>query len=122
MSAADLPDITGALDPQSCMGTTDKIVLTSTVCNRGKKSVGANLPATFYRGDPADGDILCIAYTAEPVPVGECRQVSCELDGSINGQVTVVVDDDGQGGQVALECFENNNTDEIFVQNCNPVG
>jgi hypothetical protein len=122
VTAADLPDITGALDPQSCMGGGGKVILTSSVCNRGKKSVGANLPATFYRGDPADGDILCVAYTAEPVPIGECRDVSCEIDSSVDGVVTVVVDDDGQGGQVALECFENNNTDSIEIQDCDPVG
>lgn len=122
VTAADLPDITGELDPQSCMGGGGKVILTSSVCNRGKKSVGANLPATFYLGDPADGVVLCVAYTAEPVPIGECRDVSCELDDSVDGTVTVVVDDDGQGGQAALECFENNNTDTILIQDCNPVG
>lgn len=122
VTAADLPDITGELDPQSCMGGQGKVILTSSVCNRGKKAVGANLPATFYLGDPADGVVLCVAYTAEPVPIGECRDVSCELDDSVDGTVTVVVDDDGQGGQAALECFENNNTDTILIQDCDPVG
>ena len=120
--AAALPDITGALDDQTCKPGQEKVVLTSTVCNRGKKAVGANLPAAFYLGDPKDGNLLCVAFTAEPVPVGECRQVSCEIDGSANGVVTVVVDDDGQGGQAALECFENNNTDSITLENCDPVG
>ncbi len=120
--AAALPDITGELDDQACKPGQQKVVLTSTVCNRGNKAVGANLPATFYLGDPLDGVVLCTAYTAEPVPIGECRDVSCEIDGSANGVVTVVVDDDGQGGQVALECFENNNTDFIELVNCDPVG
>ncbi len=97
-------------------------MLTATVCNRGKKAVGANLPATFYLGDPKDGKVLCVAYTSEPVPVSECREVSCELDEGVDGIITVVVDDDGQGGQVALECFENNNTDTIEVMDCQPIG
>lgn len=122
VGAADLPDITGKLGDQTCQGSGGKVVLTSTVCNRGKKAVGANLPATFYLGDPAQKDILCVAYTAEPVPVGECRDVSCEIDGSVDGTVTVVVDDDGQGGQAALECFENNNTDAIDIKDCDPIG
>lgn len=119
---AALPDITGKLGEQSCQGGGGKVVLTSTVCNRGLKAVGANLPATFYLGKPADGVVLCVAYTSEPVPVEECREVSCEIDKSVNGTVTVVVDDDGQGGQVALECFEGNNSDEIVIQNCDPIG
>jgi hypothetical protein len=120
--AAALPDITGALDDQTCVGGQAKVVLKSTVCNRGNKAVGANLPATFYLGDPKDGNVLCVAYTSEPVPVSECRVVSCEIDEGVDGTVTVVVDDDGQGGQVALECFENNNTDTIEVMNCMPIG
>jgi hypothetical protein len=122
VAAGTLPDITGELGEQTCQGVADKVVLTSTVCNRGLKAVGANLPATFYLGDPADGNILCIAYTAEPVPIGECREVSCEIDISVDGDVTVVVDDDGMGGQAALECFENNNTDTISIRNCVPPG
>lgn len=97
-------------------------MLTSTVCNRGKKAVGANLPATFYLGDPADEMVLCVAYTAEPVPVSQCREVSCEIDAKVDGSITVVVDDDGMGGQVALECFENNNTDTVEIKNCMPIG
>ncbi|MBK9752085.1 MAG: VCBS repeat-containing protein [Nannocystis sp.] len=120
--ATALPDITGALDDQTCVAGQTKVVLKSTVCNRGKKAVGANLPATFYLGDPKDGKVLCVAYTSEPVPVSECREVSCELDEGVDGIITVVVDDDGQGGQVALECFENNNTDTIEVMDCQPIG
>lgn len=119
---AALPDITGKLGDQTCQGKDGKVILTSTVCNRGKKAVGANLPATFYLGDPADGVVLCVAYTAEPVPVEECREVSCAIDDSVNGIVTVVVDDDGQGGEFALECFENNNSDSVQIQDCKPVG
>ncbi|WAS92841.1 FG-GAP repeat domain-containing protein [Nannocystis punicea] len=119
---AALPDITGKLGDQSCMGKDGKVVLTSTVCNRGKKAVGANLPATFYLGDPADGMVLCVAYTSEPVPVEECRDVSCTIDDTVNGTVTVVVDDDGQGGEFALECFENNNSDAIQIKDCSPIG
>ncbi len=117
-----LPDITGELSEQSCISGQDEVTLTSTVCNRGLKAVGANLPATFYLGDPADGNVLCTAYTSEPVPIAECREVSCKIDASIQGLITVVVDDDGQGNQFALECFEDNNTDSIIIEDCTPIG
>ncbi|MEZ4452502.1 MAG: VCBS repeat-containing protein [Nannocystaceae bacterium] len=117
-----LPDITGKLDDvDACTIMGDTILLTSTVCNRGLKAVGAALPATFYLGDPADGVILCVAYTEEPVPVGECRDVSCLIDAEIDGVVTVVVNDDGMGGKVTVECDYLNNTDQIPID-CKPVG
>ena len=48
---------------------------------------GSALPATFYLGDPAEGNILCVAYTEEPVPVEECREVSCAIDNEIMGTI-----------------------------------
>jgi hypothetical protein len=118
-----LPDITGKLDDVgTCKGVGESVVLESTVCNRGLKAVGAALPATFYLGDPADGVILCVAYTEEPVPVSECRTVSCMIDGEVNGEVTVVVNDDGMGGKVTVECDYDNNTDTVDIIDCKPVG
>ena len=118
-----LPDITGKLDDVgTCETLGDSVVLASTVCNRGLKAVGAALPATFYLGDPADGVILCVAYTEEPVPVSECRKVSCTIDGEVNGLVTVVVNDDGMGGKVTVECDYDNNTDTVEIIDCKPVG
>ena len=117
-----LPDITGALDDTTCSLVGDQTVLTGTVCNRGLKAVGSTLPATFYLGDPADGVVLCVAFTEEPVPVDECREVSCLIDSEITGLITMVTNDDGMGGQSTIECFENNNSDVVEIEVCNPVG
>lgn len=116
-----LPDITGKLDDAACSIEEGVTTLTGLVCNRGKKAVGSALPATFYLGDPADMNILCVAYTEEPVPVEECREVSCIIDNEIEGLVTMVTDDDGMGGETALECFENNNSDVIEIEACLPI-
>ncbi|WP_146658104.1 FG-GAP repeat domain-containing protein [Enhygromyxa salina] len=116
-----LPDITGALDDATCSIEDGQTLLTGTVCNRGKKAVGSTLPATFYLGDPMQGVILCVAYTQEPVPVDECREVSCAIDNEIDGEITMVTNDDGMGGQTTLECFSNNNSDTVEVEACIPV-
>jgi hypothetical protein len=117
-----LPDITGVLDDATCSIENGQTILTGLVCNRGKKAVGSTLPATFYLGDPSEGMILCVAYTQEPVPVEECREVSCLIDDVIQGPVTMVTNDDGMGGQTTLECFSNNNSDTVEVEACVPVG
>lgn len=117
-SAEELPDITGKLDDTACAAGENTLSLLGTVCNRGLKVVAAALPATFYLGDPADNDILCIAYTAEPVPVGECRGVSCDITDEVTGDITMVVNDDGMGGKLALECNSDNNTDTVTIESC----
>ncbi len=117
-----LPDITGELDDAVCSIEEGQTVLTGLVCNRGKKAVGSTLPATFYLGDPADNVILCVAYTQEPVPVDECREVSCLVANEIEGLITMVTNDDGMGGKTTLECFDNNNSDTIEIDACIPVG
>ena len=117
-----LPDITGELDDATCSIEMGQTLLTGTVCNRGKKAVGSTLPATFYLGDPADGVILCVAYTQEPVPVEECREVSCAIASEVSGTITMVTNDDGMGGKTTLECFDNNNSDMVEIDACVPIG
>lgn len=117
-----LPDITGELDDATCSIEMGQTILTGTVCNRGKKAVGSTLPATFYLGDPADGVVLCVAYTQEPVPVEECREVSCLIASEVSGIITMVTNDDGMGGKTTLECFDNNNSDTVEIDACVPIG
>ncbi len=121
-SAEELPDITGKLEDTACTLDGADITLMGTVCNRGLKAVAAALPATFYLGEPAGGDILCVAYTAEPVPVGECREVSCPIGAEVSGLITMVVNDDGMGGALTVECNDENNTDTVEVAECTPPG
>ena len=120
-SAEELPDITGKLEDSACTLDGSDIILMGTVCNRGLKAVAAALPATFYLGDPADGQVLCVAYTAEPVPVGECREVSCAIGSEVMGLITMVVNDDGMGGALTVECNDQNNTDAVEIE-CAPPG
>jgi hypothetical protein len=118
---ADYPDITGALYADKvCAASAGGVSLTATVCNRGKKAVGADMPATFYKGDPAAKEILCVSYTKGPVPVGGCLDVSCEVAGEVTGTVTMVVNDDGKGGMTTVECDSENNTDDVKVTDCKP--
>ena len=115
------PDITGKLDEATCSIADGQTIMTGLVCNRGQKAVGSALPATFYLGDPAEGNILCVAYTEEPVPVEECREVSCAIDNEIMGTVVMVTNDDGMGGKTTVECFENNNSDMVEIEGCIPI-
>jgi hypothetical protein len=118
---ADYPDITGALYADKvCAQSAGGVALTATVCNRGKKAVGADMPATFYKGDPAMKQILCTSYTQGPVPVGGCLDVSCETKEEVMGTVTMVVNDDGNGGMTTVECDSANNKDDVLVTNCKP--
>ncbi len=115
----DFPDITGALSEDTvCVVSGDVVTLTATVCNRGAKAVGADMPATFYQGDPADGQILCVSYTQGPVPVQGCLEVSCAVDAEITGEITMVVNDNGGGGQTTVECNSENNTDHVTIESC----
>ncbi len=121
-SANLLPDITGALTQGDvCQLNGDKVVLTGKVCNRGLRVVGANMPATFYKGPPADGRVLCVSYTTGPVQLGNaCLPVSCELaaEDVVGSVVYMLVNDDGQGHATTEECNVNNNTDKVTVADC----
>lgn len=109
------PDITGDVDENVCQTSGDERILTATVCNRGTRAVGAAMPATFYDGDPADNNVLCVSFTEGPVPVGGCLDVSCVIDVEIQGRITMVVNDDGQGSRTTTECNDHNNADDVTV-------
>ncbi len=112
------PDITGDIGGGACRHEGETITLTATVCNRGTRTVGAAMPATFYDGDPVENNVLCVSFTEGPVPVGECLDVSCEITEEITGTVTMIVNDDGMGGKTTVECNENNNDDDVLITGC----
>jgi hypothetical protein len=120
-----LPDITGAFsDEDVCVrgSSDDQIYLQATVCNRGDKGVGSALPATFYEGPKADGNVLCTSYTDGPVPTGSCKLVWCAVGSSAAGKdITIEVNDDGNGGRTTVECHPDNNSDAITVGSCATV-
>jgi hypothetical protein len=115
------PDITGRIAASTaCQYNGRKVTLNATVCNRGKRAVGAALPATFYLGDPAHQQRLCVSYTQGPVPVGSCLDVSCEIDTPITtaATITMVVNDKGDGSRVTVECNYDNNRHSVDVARC----
>lgn len=114
----DFPDITGRANNLACIEQDGAAFLKATVCNRGNRAVGAALPATFYAGDPADGHVLCTSYTDGPVPVGGCLDVSCRITEDVEGEVTMVVNDNGQGGRTTVECNSENNSDTARIALC----
>ncbi|HEY4106292.1 MAG TPA: VCBS repeat-containing protein [Polyangiaceae bacterium] len=118
----DLPDITGRFtDEEPCVtgGDSGKVYLQATVCNRGKRAVGAALPATFFLGDPKDNKQLCTSFTDGPVPTGGCKLVFCAIDQGVIGQpVTLIVNQDSMGAATTVECRPDNNTSTTTVQSC----
>jgi hypothetical protein len=114
--ADDLADVTGKLDVSSiCRIRGNKVVLTARVCNRGRRAVGSQLPATFY---DKDGKILCVSYTTLPVQGNnDCQPVTCEADPAQTvGTIKIVVNDDGKGGRTTIECREENNSDQLEIK------
>jgi len=111
-----LADITS--DEVACMLMGEVSVLSAEVCNRGIKSVGAGLKTAFYQGDPKDGNVLCVAVTADTLEAGKCVTVSCEVNGPVMGDVNVNGNDDGMGGKTTLECIYTNNDDTVAPVQC----
>ena len=118
----ELPDITGRLDRRACQIDGDRFLMTTTVCNRGKRAVGSRLPASFYKGSVSRSNLLCTTFTSDPVPLGECREVTCDLPSgqSLNpgDTVVVVVNDDGMGGRNTAECEYDNNSESVVIEAC----
>jgi len=120
VAASDYPDLTASLrETEACTAAKGVATIAGTVCNRGKKAVGATLPASFYQGDPAANQILCTTYTREPLPTGGCMRVSCGVAGVVSGSISMVVNDDGKGGHTTVECNSDNNRDAIVISACN---
>ncbi len=119
------PDITGRFTSaaNACKGVGDHIQLTAQVCNRGTKTVGSRMPAVFYKNSIDAGNILCVSYTDEMVPVKGCRNVSCDVpkdvaQSLVDEKIILKVNDDGKGGRTTVECNTLNNTDEITISSC----
>lgn len=108
-----LPDVTS--DTLSCKMMDGNTLLSAEVCNRGVKTVGAGLKAAFYKGDPNDKMVLCVATTEVSLDAEQCAVVSCEVVGAVTGEVTVIGNDDGMGGKTTLECIYTNNDDAASI-------
>lgn len=111
-----LSDVTS--DEISCTMMGNASVLSAEVCNRGIKTIGAGLKTAFYQGDPKDGQVLCVATTADALEVEQCVVVSCQVNAAVMGVVNVVGNDDGMGGKTTLECIYTNNDDTAAPIEC----
>lgn len=120
VGANKAPDITGKFDRTNVCKSTDGVVkLGGVVCNRGAKMVASKMPATFYAvAQDETRTKLCTSYTESNVPVGACLRVECIINDLIDGNIVMVVNDDGDGRKTTVECNENNNEDSIKVANC----
>ncbi|MGB1015611.1 MAG: hypothetical protein ACPG4T_15855, partial [Nannocystaceae bacterium] len=108
--AEALPDLTSDFVEPSCTLVDGKTQLNASVCNRGAKAVGAGLPVAFYAGDPSPNSLICATQTGVVIVPGGCTPVVCLAQNKHEGPVTVVANDDGEGGQSTLECLSGNNT------------
>jgi hypothetical protein len=45
-------------------------------------------------------------------------QVQCNVPAQVSGDIAMVVNDDGKGGQTTVECNTANNRDDIKVSVC----
>ena len=117
------PDITGRFVGDACGRDGDTVTLGAEVCNRGMKIISSLMPASFYRFEyDEEGKekytLLCTSYTSENVPVGGCLHVTCEIPEVIQGDVVLIVNDDGKGGRTSIECNEKNNGDRTTIKAC----
>jgi hypothetical protein len=90
------------------------------VLNQGCLGVGPGVSVSFY---DADLGLLATAQTQGPIPAGGSETVEVQLPnpGGAPFQITVVVDDTGNGDGTFNECREENNaTGPLAV--CEPVG
>lgn len=110
------PDITARFEPVACTQAGSDWTLLATVCNRGARTAGAGLPASFSLGE----DLLCVAETLEPLPPGECLEISCVTQTEPIGEVTVAGNTDAQGRRRAIECIDTNGIDIAQIDDCPP--
>ncbi|HEX2573760.1 MAG TPA: VCBS repeat-containing protein [Polyangia bacterium] len=104
------PDVTVHLRPPFSCSNEHGLRLQAEVCNRGVAPIGAGVPVTFYRGEPASWRVACKASTALPLDPGACAAVSCDdRNPPRTGYDLTVVADDDRGKGYTTECNEGNN-------------
>jgi hypothetical protein len=110
--ATRIPDLTIRQVKAVCNGATPTIAVE--VCNRGTEPVADGLEIAVYGPGPA---LACVATTTSILPAGSCVTASCAWPGG-SGDVTVTVDDHGDGSSQNLECREDNNTATLAGVQC----
>ncbi len=98
-----VPDLTIKQASAECLAIT---TVSAEVCNRGTEPVAEGIPVSFYAANTMV--LRCTAETTERMFPGICTTVSCNWGGA-PGDGIVVVDDNGDGSGINLECREDNN-------------
>jgi hypothetical protein len=117
-NAPDLAIIALSVDLSGCPGTA---TLQARVANIGNLGVPAGVEVAFYEGTPsAPLGFLGTASTTVPLLPGASTLVTIEvpLEGSPPFAFFAVVDDDGTGVGVIVECDEDNNREAIDGVDC----
>jgi hypothetical protein len=110
--ATRIPDLTIRQVKAVCNGANPSIV--AEVCNRGTEPVADGLEIAAYGPGPA---LACVMTTTSILLAGQCVTVNCSWPNGM-GDVTVVVDDHGDGSSQNLECREDNNTATLVDVHC----
>ncbi len=96
------------------------IELSVKVLNQGCLGVGPGVNVSIYDGDAG---LLTTVQTQGPIPAGGSETIAVNIDnpGDAPFEITVVVDDAGDGSGSFNECLEDNNA-TAPLEICQPVG
>lgn len=123
---AGKPGSAGSVEPNPTMSC-DKdgtMTLRANLCNRGTLPVGAGLPLSFYKGDPAQKQLICTARSKAQIDPGTCETVSCPWKNAPENNPTdvwMVADDAGLGKGTTTECEEGNNRGLLKGLTCSGI-
>ena len=122
-----LPNLTARLlsDPFLILSDIAPIDVEGAVCNRGRQAVSVPIPVTWYVATAPRAGQLCHFDVLRGLSPGGCRAVRCSfptkaLPGSEPWTITLVVNDDGEGGRAIIECDYDDNSDSIQIQHEGP--
>lgn len=94
--------------------------MSAKVINQGCLGVGPGVNVSFY---DSDHGLLGVAVTQVAIPAGGSTTVELQVPGPGDPpyDITVVVDDDGNGMGALNECIEDNNS-TVPEEHCEPIG
>ncbi|MEM6672476.1 MAG: VCBS repeat-containing protein [Planctomycetota bacterium] len=85
--------------------------VTVRIGNAGSTPASSVIEVALYNQDPAssDGAIATATVDASTLPPGTFRDVTIDVGGPVPSEVWIVVDDNGAGVGIEVECAEENN-------------
>lgn len=117
-NAPDLAIIALDVSLRSCPTS---VLLRARIRNEGTLGVPAGVPVTFGRGTP-DASLGVVGVASTTVPLLPGGSTVVELEAALEGEAPfsfyAIVDDDGTGAGVVLECEEDDNDAVISGVDC----